>query len=1051
MPECQVLGLQEGKQIGGRFLLRRLLGRGGMGEVWEAQHVLLDRTVAIKFLNIVATRSEEARARFMGEARALGRLSSPHIVQIFDAGVEDDTPYLAMELLAGDELSARLAREQRLPLETCLQIAREVAEALETAHGMGIIHRDIKPGNIFFVTHGAVTSIKVLDFGIAKLPTQEGTTAITAENVVLGTPLYLSPEQFGASNVLGPAADLWSLAVVLFEALTGRRPFDAPHSAAMLSKILYGDPLLPSQVFQGFGPDLDSFFLRALAKSPAERFQSARELAAAFAEILGPLAAGQRDPRPAITPATQAVGAAIQLRAHSPLVLAAPGLQPAGPSDALSGHLSSTFQGHVATISRFLRGLFGRFHPIARNMLRLEEPLFAQSGSQPFFAIFVTSSEGHQTRLMTRTFLQFSEPLEEHLNLLDPHSPKVVIAIVDSEELGGGVRGQIFELRKKYSAIVLPMHIRELASVLQERDPHQLFLERLSDFHTPPDVFAIGARKVDPTAIFGMRRRVNELTRLLQEGTPFVSLTGLPGTGKTALIELARYGLEGTHFFSVRCIEVSERRVSDVTALVTRALGAPPAVGVPGGIRERLEAAISAAKERAQGQRVVLVIEDADFCISALTDERGSEEERRDARVFWTTLAEQSRTGACAVVVTSLAGSQLRDTVLSGWANPLANQVHVLRVELLALEDVRRMCTELGRQINVTFEEDALQRIYELSAGNVHVVRSVCSQAIHLRRRSSVTSPLQELCVRKRDIARAAVQVAGSSDTFRGNLLPWLDTADKQVLEVVASQRPRTLKSVQRTLKGQVSPEQCDLSLERLRRMGLVEHQDGHERITIPLLEDWVRHHITPSITVENQRRDRRFRYLAAGTTTTLLLFSGYFFVTQPQETTWQSVHCAGQINYQGRAIPDQPVLLHLFRSCNQPDDEIPVSLSARMGTFAKMGEQQVSTLVLQGSGRPESIQPTWTQLELPVSFRKVIGRSAFELDVRVGDEPVATITIREDWLAEFPELVKGLLALAGVIPLVLGLLHYFHRDVTAMLRKLLTRQPDETLPPPAG
>ncbi len=109
-----------------------------------------------------------------------------------------------------------------------------------------------------------------------------------------------------------------------------------------------------------------------------------------------------------------------------------------------------------------------------------------------------------------------------------------------------------------------------------------------------------------------------------------------------------------------------------------------------------------------------------------------------------------------------------------------------------------------------------------------------------------------------------------------------------------------------------------------------------------------------------------------------------------------------------------------------------------------------MSTLVLQGSGRPESIQPTWTQLELPVLFRKVIGRSAFELDVRVGEEPVAAIIIREDWLAGLPGLVKGLLALAGVIPLVLGLLHYFHRDVTAMLRKLFTRQQDEPEPPSA-
>ncbi|MFL5349326.1 MAG: hypothetical protein ACJ8AT_31385, partial [Hyalangium sp.] len=140
-----------------------------------------------------------------------------------------------------------------------------------------------------------------------------------------------------------------------------------------------------------------------------------------------------------------------------------------------------------------------------------------------------------------------------------------------------------------------------------------------------------------------------------------------------------------------------------------------------------------------------------------------------------------------------------------------------------------------------------------------------------------------------------------------------------------------------------------------------------------------------------------------------------------------------------------------LFRSCKRPGDTTLVSLSARMGTFAQIGEQQVPTLVLQGEGRPESIPPTWTQLALPVTFRKVIGRGSFELDVRVGEEPATAVIIRDDWLAGLPGLVKGLLALVGVIPLTLGLIHYFHQDVTALLRKLLNRGLDEPDAPPSG
>jgi serine/threonine-protein kinase len=1042
--------LQEGHKIAGSYVLKRVLGKGGEGAIWKAHHVHLDRPVAIKVLDVLSIRSEVAQARFIREARILARLESPHVVQIFDAGVEEGTPYLVMELLEGETLADRQLREPRVSLRTVLKVAQGVAAALEAAHYQGFIHRDIKPKNIFFDVRNGVEVVKLFDFGIAKLPEvlNEPQTA-----TLLGTPAYVSPEQAQTPSDVDHRSDLWSLAVVLFEALTGKRPFGPFGTAEVVANGFLPLAFDPSTLDLGLPTALDTFFRRALAREPGARFQNAREMAEAITAIIGPLAAAEpSSPWPATVVGESVLTPALAL-VHRPAAFPRPAMvaAPHDPWEGLSSALAESLQENAVTVARFLRSLFGDFKPLARNVIRLGTPLFPGSGSQPFFAVFVAGTNSQEARLQTRTFTQYSEPLEEHLSLLEPGLRKVVIAIVDSEELGGGVRGRIFEFRKKFGAIVLPLHVRELGSALQEENPHQLFLDRLSDFHTPPDVFAIDARKVDPTSIFGLRRRVNELTRLLQEATPFVSLTGLPGSGKTALIELARYGLENTRFVSVRCIQVPERRVSEVAALVARAFEEAPSTAAPAGIRERLEAAIAAARQRLQGQRIVLVIEDADFCISALTDEQAPAEERRDARLFWTTLADLSRTGTCAVVVTSLAGSRLSDTVLSGWANPLANHVHVLRVDPLSLEDVRRMCVELGRQINVSFEEAALRRIYEVSAGNVYVVRCLCSQAINTLRRAGTVNPLQELHVSDRDIARAAVHVAGTSDTFRGNLLPWLEATDKQVLEVVATQRPRNIKSVRETLKGQAPPEQCDAALERLRRMGLVEHREGRERISIPLLEQWVPRHLPPAVSVENQRRDQRFRYLALGTTTTLLLFGGYFLLTLPQEVTWKSEHCVGQINYQGRVVPDQQVNLHLFRDCKQQEDATPVSLSARMGTFARIGEQQVSTLVLQGQGRAESIPPGWTQLELPVLFRKVTGRSTFELDIRVGEEPVAAVIIRDDWIAGLPGLVKALLAIAGVIPLAFGLIHYFHQDVKSRLRKLLSRKEEESEPPKQG
>jgi serine/threonine-protein kinase len=1043
-------------------VLRRILGRGGEGSIWEAYHVHLDRLVAIKFFDGIEVLGTLPgfRDRFLREARILARLPSPHVVQVFDAGVEGDTPYLVMELLEGETLAQRLERERPVSLDRVLTVAQGVSAALEAAHSVGTIHCDVKPGNIFFVTSEGRETVKLFDFGISKLARE-----VDGVPVAKGTFGYASPEQMEGTPT-SYQSDLWSLAAVLFEALTGHRPFEFK---------VFNEELPPvSTLVPGLPTTLDEFFRRALAREAEHRFQSALEMAEAFTAIIAPLAdeediffKGRFRGFPDVDPFPDSeepmfTGSASPGRsfpAPSPVredLLAARfpprdmGAVPKDPWEGLTSALSQSLPENAATVALFLRSLFGDFKPLARNVIRLGSPRFAESGSQPFFAIFVTSAEARDARLQTRTFTQYSEPLEEHLSQLEPGSRKVVIAIVDSEEFGGGVRGRIFEFRKKFGAIVLPLHVRELGSALQEQEPHRLFLERLSDFHAPTDIFTISARKVDPTAVFGMRRRVNELTRLLQEATPFVALTGLPGSGKTALIELARYGLENTRFFSVRCIQVSERKVSEVAALVARALEETPPATPPAGIRERLEAAVTAAKQRAQDQRMVVVIEDADFCISALTDEQTPAEERRDARLFWTTLAELSRTGACAVVVTSLAGSRLGDTVLSGWANPLANQVHVLRVDPLSLEDVRKMCVELGRQINVSFEESALRRIYELSAGNVYVVRSLCSQAINTLRRVGAVNPLQQLHVTDRDIARAAAQVAGTSDTFRGNLLPWLDATDKQVLEVVASQRPSSIKGVRSTLRGQVAPEQCDAALERLRRMGLVEHREGRERIAIPLLEQWVQHHIPPAVSVDNQRREQRVRYLALGATMSLLIFGGYFLLTMPREVTWKSEHCVGQINYQGRAVPDQPASLHLFRECKKPD-VTPVSLSARMGTFAKIGEQQVSSVVLQGEGRPESVPATWTQLELPVVFRKVTGRSTFELDVRVGTDSVTAVIIRDDWVAGLPGLMKALLAIAAAIPLAFGLVLAFHQDVKSRVRKALSRKDDESELPKPG
>jgi serine/threonine-protein kinase len=277
--------LAVGDVIAGKFRLERVVGRGGMGSVWAARHVQLGMPVALKFIEVEEGGDvADARVRFEREARAAGQLRSPHVVQILDHGVDDDRPYIAMELLEGEDLSERLGREGRLSIAAMAKILTQSAKALRRAHEAGIIHRDLKPGNIFLARFDDDEVVKLLDFGVAKiqragsLEGQQGTQT----GIVFGSPSYMSPEQARGVRALDHRSDLWSLAVIAFRGLTGAKPFQAATIGEMVIKLCI-DPL---PVATRFAPDLppvvDTFFARAFARDPDQRFASAPEMAAAF-------------------------------------------------------------------------------------------------------------------------------------------------------------------------------------------------------------------------------------------------------------------------------------------------------------------------------------------------------------------------------------------------------------------------------------------------------------------------------------------------------------------------------------------------------------------------------------------------------------------------------------------------------------------------------------------------------------------------------------------------------------------------------------------------
>ncbi|WP_437754509.1 serine/threonine-protein kinase [Sorangium sp. So ce1389] len=286
-----MLSLEAGSVVGGKYRLERPLAGGAMGFLWVARHLQLDVEVAIKFMMPQHADSPVARARFEREAKASAQLRTPNVVHVYDYGLEGDTPYLAMELLEGEDLAAYLKRCGRLPPAETLGIISQVCKALRRAHEVGLIHRDLKPANIFLARQGEEI-VKILDFGVAK-STGTGLVAdATKTGTLIGSPHYMSPEQVRRSKTIDYRSDLWSLGVIIFQCITGQLPFPGEELGDVLVEICTGDIPVPSQLAPDLWPELDQFLERALKREPAERFQSASELARAFASAV------QRTPLP---------------------------------------------------------------------------------------------------------------------------------------------------------------------------------------------------------------------------------------------------------------------------------------------------------------------------------------------------------------------------------------------------------------------------------------------------------------------------------------------------------------------------------------------------------------------------------------------------------------------------------------------------------------------------------------------------------------------------------------------------------------------------------
>jgi serine/threonine protein kinase len=278
--------------LGERYRLVRMLGSGGMGSVWEAEDQILGRPVAVKVLSESLAAGERAVRRFEREARAAAPLFGPHIAAVYDFGRSEGRPYIVMELVRGETLADRLAREGPLPPQEAARIAVQVAQALEEAHAAGIVHRDVKLGNVMLTPSG---DVKVMDFGIAAAAWAERVTT----DLVLGTPSYLAPEQ-AKSEKTTPASDVYALGAVLYEMVAGRPPFVGDSPVAVALAHVRDDPAPLDQVAEGVPPNIAAASMAALAKDPADRPSSASAFASMLREPTLPLpaidAAGETTP-----------------------------------------------------------------------------------------------------------------------------------------------------------------------------------------------------------------------------------------------------------------------------------------------------------------------------------------------------------------------------------------------------------------------------------------------------------------------------------------------------------------------------------------------------------------------------------------------------------------------------------------------------------------------------------------------------------------------------------------------------------------------------------
>jgi len=366
-----------GSRIGGRYVIERILGAGGMGVVAAANYPELEQAVAIKFLRPEHAANSILAARFLREAKLAARVKSPHFVRVFDLGTLDSgVPYLVMEMLAGRDLGAELETRGQFPIDEAVDYVLQAAVGVAEIHALGVVHRDLKPSNLFIASAAGSELLKVLDFGVSKeSSTKDDGKPLTSTESLVGTPQYMSPEQIRASKGVDVRSDLWSLGVILYQLVTGTLPFVSEGGAVgeLFGMILFTEPASPKTFRQNLPAGLEAVIMKCLQRDANARYGSVLELA----EALQPFAASSSwhrvdavkkalgNPKPVHVSEPVLAQAALARTEEAPSNaqrrIAVTSVEPAAPAPitAMTSTLSTPASTSALTKSRTIAGVVG--------------------------------------------------------------------------------------------------------------------------------------------------------------------------------------------------------------------------------------------------------------------------------------------------------------------------------------------------------------------------------------------------------------------------------------------------------------------------------------------------------------------------------------------------------------------------------------------------------------------------------------------------------------------------------------------------------------------